>query len=485
MIQEPTLTVIPIRAVVDKSAATRVIDFQHVAHLADSLREISQFAPIVVRQDSKDGSTYHLWDGAHRLRAAESAGMESVHAKVLPSTVSDAHMRRCVLECEFTTREDSWAIRALKLQELKSLYEQDYPHVAQGKWKRDGKSSGAAPAFVKHIMGESGVSKSTIGGLITLAEKLGETVLRKLDAYKLPQNIGQELKDEKSLPTEEARIPVIERIHAMTTAHKSGRKATPSVATALDAMRKEQRAQECAEIKLTSDDAKVVNTKMQDYRKIPDGSIDAIITDPLYHGKHLALYGVAGRMSAKVLKPGGFASFYCGRVHVEKAMSLLGKYLKFRANVTLYHKQHFGNIGSTKLSTDCKHILVYQNWGDNVDFYESLKGVIEGTGLVKYAHEYQQNTSDLDNLIDATTNPGDVILDMFAGSGTTGVAAILKSRRTILLEQNETHCDTCESRLADALNQSKVISLHPKVQQFMAMFDGHPSREPAALRTAM
>jgi site-specific DNA-methyltransferase (adenine-specific) len=45
------------------------------------------------------------------------------------------------------------------------------------------------------------------------------------------------------------------------------------------------------------------------------------------------------------------------------------------------------------------------------------------------------------------TNPDDVILDAFAGSGTTGVAALRLGRRAILIEQNEEFAQIARERM--------------------------------------
>ena len=45
------------------------------------------------------------------------------------------------------------------------------------------------------------------------------------------------------------------------------------------------------------------------------------------------------------------------------------------------------------------------------------------------------------------TNPGDVVLDPFFGSGTTGVACQQLGRNFIGLEISEKYCDIAESRL--------------------------------------
>lgn len=46
---------------------------------------------------------------------------------------------------------------------------------------------------------------------------------------------------------------------------------------------------------------------------------------------------------------------------------------------------------------------------------------------------------------------GAVILDPFAGSGTTGVAAIAEGRRCILIEKEPKYVDICRRRVDEAL----------------------------------
>lgn len=55
-------------------------------------------------------------------------------------------------------------------------------------------------------------------------------------------------------------------------------------------------------------------------------------------------------------------------------------------------------------------------------------------------------------LVRLFTNPGDVVWDGYAGSGTTGVAAIAEGRRVILVERSPVDCDLARARCAAAEN---------------------------------
>lgn len=53
----------------------------------------------------------------------------------------------------------------------------------------------------------------------------------------------------------------------------------------------------------------------------------------------------------------------------------------------------------------------------------------------------------LADLIKTSTRPGDIVLDCFAGSGATGIAAKITGRRAILIEQEESYCQMIRRRL--------------------------------------
>ena len=61
--------------------------------------------------------------------------------------------------------------------------------------------------------------------------------------------------------------------------------------------------------------------------------------------------------------------------------------------------------------------------------------------------------------IEKATNPGDLILDPFCGSGSTGVAAINTGRRFIGIEIDEGYADIARARIAKAAEQARQLEL--------------------------
>lgn len=72
------------------------------------------------------------------------------------------------------------------------------------------------------------------------------------------------------------------------------------------------------------------------------------------------------------------------------------------------------------------------------------------SGSRERVHCCQKPLRMIQDMITTSTRPGELILDPFAGSGTTGVAAMLTGRRAVLIEQDEKYCDIIADRLIAA-----------------------------------
>jgi modification methylase len=81
-------------------------------------------------------------------------------------------------------------------------------------------------------------------------------------------------------------------------------------------------------------------------------------------------------------------------------------------------------------------------------------------------HSTQKPEALLERVVRSTTRPGDVVLDPFAGSGTTGAVAQRLGRRWIMVEREATYCDVIALRVGSVLpNESAVASDDLRAQQ--------------------
>ena len=76
--------------------------------------------------------------------------------------------------------------------------------------------------------------------------------------------------------------------------------------------------------------------------------------------------------------------------------------------------------------------------------------IVSPTGKEKTGYPTQKPLGILRRIIQASSAEGDLVLDFFAGSGTTGAAAAELKRRFILIDQNPESIQVISDRLAAA-----------------------------------
>ena len=74
--------------------------------------------------------------------------------------------------------------------------------------------------------------------------------------------------------------------------------------------------------------------------------------------------------------------------------------------------------------------------------------IVSPTGKEKTGYPTQKPLGILERIVRVHSNPGDTVLDFFAGSGTTGVAALRNGRSAILIDQSPEACTLMRTRLA-------------------------------------
>lgn len=77
----------------------------------------------------------------------------------------------------------------------------------------------------------------------------------------------------------------------------------------------------------------------------------------------------------------------------------------------------------------------------------SVPIVLNRSGSDPRWHTTQKPLPLMEQLVVQFTDPGETVLDAFAGSGTTGLAAMRHGRKSILVEQSEAHCESIVQRI--------------------------------------
>lgn len=76
--------------------------------------------------------------------------------------------------------------------------------------------------------------------------------------------------------------------------------------------------------------------------------------------------------------------------------------------------------------------------------------IVQNRGDVERLHTTQKPEPLMRALVEQFTDPGETILDPFAGSGTTAMAAKYLGRKCVLIEEDEARAEVCATRLASA-----------------------------------
>lgn len=90
----------------------------------------------------------------------------------------------------------------------------------------------------------------------------------------------------------------------------------------------------------------------------------------------------------------------------------------------------------------------------------------------KVDHPTQKPFPVIDPLIEASSNPGDTILDCFMGSGTTGVSCARRDRKFVGIEKEPRYFDIACRRIEEAYRQPRLFTEPEPRPVQSSMFDG-------------
>lgn len=189
-----------------------------------------------------------------------------------------------------------------------------------------------------------------------------------------------------------------------------------------------------------------------DFRKlsarIADNSVDLILTDPPYPREYLPLWTPLAEMAARVLKPGGFLVSYSGQLYLPEVMSRLVEHLEYYWLAGLSHPGNQAQRFERKVQNAFKPIVIF-NKPPQTKQSQWFIDLVTSPKADKDSHEWGQSVAPFEYLLDRFSEPGALVVDPFAGGGTTLVACKNKLRRCIGIEIDEAHVNTARGRIAE------------------------------------
>ena len=197
-------------------------------------------------------------------------------------------------------------------------------------------------------------------------------------------------------------------------------------------------------------------------RNLPDACIDLIVTDPPYlvHYRDRTGRKIANDDNSswvlpafseayRVLKPDSFCVSFYGWNKIDVFLSAWRTCGFNPVGHFTWTKSYASTIGFTEMRHECAYLLAKGRPGKPVNPpSDVLPWKYSGNRL----HPTQKPVSGLTPLIEAYSRPGDIVLDPFAGSGTTGIAARNCRRQFVLFEMDQNYFDAANERLLTELN---------------------------------
>jgi 16S rRNA G966 N2-methylase RsmD len=180
--------------------------------------------------------------------------------------------------------------------------------------------------------------------------------------------------------------------------------------------------------------------------QIADDSVQLIFTDPPYDRDSVDLYRDAAAVAARILKPGGSFIAYSGHRHLPDVLKACSQYLDYWWTIACIHSGEKPLMVRLGIRCGWKPLVWFVK-GTRGDISRILLDTTSG-GKEKDDHEWQQAESEASYYIEHLTSNDGIVVDFFAGSGTTMAAAQKLGRRCIAFEKNALSKEQAARRLA-------------------------------------
>ncbi len=196
---------------------------------------------------------------------------------------------------------------------------------------------------------------------------------------------------------------------------------------------------------------------IQVLKKAPARCIDLVVTDPPYlvnykdrDGRKIQgdRYGdwlnPAFKEIHRVLKDDRFCISFYGWNHAEKFLIAWKRAGFVPVGHLVFRKDYPSKIGFLGSRHECAYLLAK---GNPEKPERVLRDVLPWQYTGNKLHPTQKPIEAISPLIEAFSKPGDVVLDPFAGSATTAVAAAKLGRRYLCVEKDFKYFRTAQWRL--------------------------------------
>jgi ParB-like chromosome segregation protein Spo0J len=178
---------------------------------------------------------------------------------------------------------------------------------------------------------------------------------------------------------------------------------------------------------------------------VAPGSVSLCFTDPPY--SEYPLYGAVAEFAARALRPGGSLCVYAPTYSLAEIIPLMKPHLDFAGCIAVRHSGAAAQLNYYRTITRCKFLLWFTRGVYNGGWIVKL---IESKPGEKQYHDWAQSSVEASYCVQRMSEPGELVVDPFVGSGTTLLAAKKLGRRCIGAELDPQVAAVASARLAAA-----------------------------------
>lgn len=225
------------------------------------------------------------------------------------------------------------------------------------------------------------------------------------------------------------------------------------------------------------------------FKQIPDGSIDCIVTDPPYP----TINGGSGGKdsSSTVNRPTGILSKNDGKIFKNNSIDIANWlpecYRVLKANAHIYIMTNFLNLEYymkvvREVGFDIHNLLIWEKnnatpnrwYMKNCEYiifarkgeafpinFCGTKTVLQIKNVKNKTHPTEKPVELMEILVNNSSQPKEIVLDPFCGTGATLVASLKNGRQYIGFEIDEEYYTIAKNRVEN-FDASQIINTQPK-----------------------
>lgn len=425
---------LPIESIIVEEGRARQ-DFAGQKELSESIAQHGLINPLVVVP--QDGGTYRLVAGERRLRACWMLEKEEVPC-TLWDDLSEIQQKEIELEENVKRRDLHWTEKIENIRQIDELKREQ----ARGKgeqWTHQDTSN------------LSGESRTGVSQQIKFAEELEKRPDLKPEVARLPYRVARKRFNE-----------LLEREQLQEQAEKGEVKFEASLMHGKAEEQLQELDPESVDLILT--DPPFAYENIEDMRETNRGSVQSY-TSTLQDSDNLTKQDVELILAkvlpqmARVLKPSCHFYIFFGFGDIDLIKKYLPEELEIEYPILVWNKDRTTSpFRGYSYASMCEGIVFGYKKPRTKYLAQSCQQLLtyKPVSTQEKLHAFQKPPELLEYLIKQSTKPGETVLDPFAGSGATLVAAKTANRQAIGIELAERNWQIAQSWLMKLDGQTET-----------------------------